>query len=176
LSFDTFRGQRTGKFIIKKWGNFVSSKISVSEIDDTDKKIIEQYVADARQSYHQVAKKIGVAVSTVQARTKRLEKEGIIKSYTAILDYEKLGFNVTAITEITTIGGKLPQVENKLSKMEQASAVYDVTGTTDAIVIGKFRSTSELSKFVKTIQAMPNVNRTDTHIVLSVVKEQLTKF
>jgi len=155
---------------------FDLSKISVLEIDDIDKKIIGQYVVDARQSYHQVARKIGVAVSTVQARTKKLEKDGIIKGYTALLDYEKLGLTVTAITEITTIGGKLQEVERKLSQMPQASAVYDVAGATDAIVIGKFRAISELSKFAKTIQSIPNVNRTETHIVLSVVKEQLPKF
>lgn len=45
------------------------------EIDDIDRNIIGQDVVDARQSYDQVAKKIGVAVSTVQARTKKLEKE-----------------------------------------------------------------------------------------------------
>lgn len=146
------------------------------EIDDIDRKIIGQYVTDARQSYHQVAKKIGVAVSTVQARTKKLENEGILKGYTAVLDYEKLGLTVTAITEITTVGGRLQEVENKLSQMAQASAVYDVAGTTDAIVIGKFRSTNELSKFAKAIQGIPNVNRTETHIVLTVVKEQLPKF
>ena len=112
------------------------------EIDDIDRKIIGQYVADARQSYHQVAKKIGVAVSTVQARTKKLEKEGILKGYTAVLDYEKLGLNVTAITEITTTGGKIQEIETRLSQMPQASAVYDVAGTTDAIEIGKLRSTN----------------------------------
>ena len=148
----------------------------MADIDDIDRKIISQYVADARQSYHQVAKKIGVAVSTVQARTRKLESEGIIKGYTAVLDYEKLGLAFTAITEITTTGGKLAEVEVKLSQMSQASAVYDVAGATDAIVLGKFRSTGELSKFTKTIQAIPNVNRTETHIVLSVVKEQLPKF
>lgn len=148
----------------------------MSEIDDIDRKIIGQYVTDARQSYHQVAKKIGVAVSTVQARTKKLEKDGVIKGYTAILDYDKLGLTVTAITEITTVGGKLPEIEGRLAQMQQANAVYDVAGTTDAIVIGKFRSTGELSRFAKTIQSIPNVNRTETHIVLSVVKEQLPKF
>lgn len=151
--------------------------IVVAEIiDDIDKKIIGQYVLDARQSYHQVAKKIGVAVSTVQMRTKRLEKEGIIKGYTAILDYEKLGLTLTAITEVTTTGGKLAEVESRLSQMPQANAVYDVAGTTDVIIVGKFRSTNDLSKFAKSVQAVPNVNRTETHIVLEVVKEQLPKF
>lgn len=145
------------------------------EVDEIDRRIIGQYMTDARQSYHQVAKKIGVAVSTVQARTRKLESEGIIKGYSAILDYDKLGLTVTAITEVTTVGGKLTEIEKKLSQMQQASAVYDVAGTTDAIIIGKFKSTGELSKFAKTIQAIPNVTGTETHIVLSIIKEELPK-
>ncbi len=145
-------------------------------LDEIDKKIISEYVKDARQSYHKVAKKVGVAVSTVQERTRKLEEAGVIKGYTALLDYEKLGLSVTAITEVTTTGGKLAEVEEKLATMPQASAVYDVAGPTDAIVLGKFRSTGELSKFAKAIQSIPNVNRTETHIVLAVVKEQLPKF
>jgi Lrp/AsnC family transcriptional regulator for asnA, asnC and gidA len=146
------------------------------EIDEIDRKIIEQYLTDARQSYHQVAKKTGVAVSTVQDRTKKLEKKGIIKGYTAVLDYEKLGLAVTAITEITTTGGRLAEVEKKLAQLPNAMAVYDVAGATDAVVLGKFRSTNDLSKFTKSIQAIPNVSRTETHIVLALVKEELPKF
>jgi Lrp/AsnC family transcriptional regulator for asnA, asnC and gidA len=149
---------------------------SLFEIDAVDRKIIEQYLADARQSYHQVAKKTGVAVSTVQDRTKKLEKNGIIKGYTAVLDYEKLGLAVTAITEITTTGGRLAEIEKKLAQIPNAISVYDVAGATDAIVLGKFRSTSELSRFTKSIQAIPNVNSTETHIVLALVKEGLPKF
>ncbi|MCL5067601.1 MAG: Lrp/AsnC family transcriptional regulator [Thaumarchaeota archaeon] len=148
----------------------------MSDIDEIDRKIIEQYTTDARQSYHQVAKKIGVAVSTVQERTKKLEKRGIIKGYTAVLDYGRLGLVLTAITEVTTTGGKLAEVEKKLAQIPSAMAVYDVAGATDAMVLGKFKSTAELSSFCKTIQAIPNVNRTETHIVLSVVKEELPKF
>lgn len=146
------------------------------QLDQIDRKIINEYVRDSRQSYHEIARKVGVAVSTVQDRTKKLEKNGIIKGYTAILDYEQLGLTVTAITEIATTGGRLSDIEKKLATMDQANAVYDVAGATDAIVIGKFRSTGDLSKFCKTIQAIPNVNSTETHIVLAVVKEQLPNF
>jgi len=50
-------------------------------------------------------------------------------------------------------------------------AVYDVTGLTDAMVIAKFKSREELSKFTKALLAMPFVERTNTHIVLTTVKE-----
>ena len=131
---------------------------------------------DGRQSYHQVAAKVGVSVSTVLMRTKKLENAGIIRGYTAILDYQKLGLTVTSITEISTVGGKLQEIEGRLAQMPQANAVYDVSGAIDAIVLGRFRSTAELSKFCKTVQGIANVSRTETHIVLSVVKEEMPEF
>jgi len=112
-----------------------------------------------------------IPVGTVMARTKRLEAEGVIKSYTAVLDHEKLGYGLTAVTEITVSKGKLVEMEKEIAKMPVACAVYDVTGLTDALIIAKFRSREELSDFTKALLAMPFVERTNTHVVLTTVKE-----
>lgn len=141
------------------------------ELDETDKKIIREYLKDARLSYREVARRVRVAVGTVMTRTKRLEAGGAIRGYTAILDHEKLGYELTAITEITVSKGKLVEMEREIAKMAVACAVYDVTGLTDALIIAKFRSREDLSNFTKTLLAMPFVERTNTHIVLSTVKE-----
>ena len=58
-----------------------------------------------------------------------------------------------------------------MSKLPNVCAVYDVTGLTDAMVVAKFRSRRELSKFTKGLLAMPYVERTNTHVVLTTVKE-----
>ena len=67
--------------------------------------------------------------------------------------------------------GKLLELEREVAKLPQVLAVYDVTGLTDAMVIAKFKSREELSKFTKTLLAMPFIERTNTHIVLTTVKE-----
>ncbi|MEM2873729.1 MAG: Lrp/AsnC family transcriptional regulator [Nitrososphaerales archaeon] len=140
-------------------------------IDETDRKILSEYLKDARSSFREVASKIGVAVGTVLSRTRKMEKAGLIKGYSVILDHEKLGYELTAITEITVSKGKLLEMEKEIAKYPNICAVYDVTGLTDAIIIAKFRNREELSKFTKVLLGMPFVERTNTHIVLTTVKE-----
>ncbi len=140
-------------------------------VDDVDRKILRQYLTAPQQSFREIAKKVGVSAGTVLTRTKRLEKNGLIKGYTAILDHEKLGYQLTVITELTVSKGKVLEVGNEIAKMPATCAVYNVTGQTDAMVIAKFRTRDELGNFTKTLLEMPFVERTNTHIVLITVKE-----
>lgn len=140
-------------------------------LDDLDRKILHWYLIDARLSFRELAHKLGISTTTVQARTAKMEKAGIIRGYTATFDHDKLGFQLTAITEVTVAKGKLIELEKEVAKMPQVLAVYDVTGNTDAMVIAKFKSRDDLSKFTKALLAMPFVERTNTHIVLTTVKE-----
>jgi len=100
-----------------------------------------------------------------------MEKEGIIKGYTAILDHDKLGYELTVVTELTVSKGKLLEMEKEVAKIPNVCAVYDATGATDAIVIAKFKSREELSNFTKSLLSMPFIERTNTHVVLTTVKE-----
>ena len=146
------------------------SEESIS-IDDLDRKILHWYLVDARLSFRELAHKLGVSTTTVQSRTTKMEKAGVIKGYTALFDHDKIGFQLTAVTEVSVAKGKLIELEKEVAKMPQVLAVYDVTGLTDAMVIGKFRNRDDLSKFTKALLAMPFVERTNTHVVLTTVKE-----
>jgi DNA-binding Lrp family transcriptional regulator len=140
-------------------------------IDELDRKLLMAYQLDSRRSLREIAGELGVSPATVLARTRKLERAGIIKGYTVMLDYERLGYELTAITEIVVSRGRLLEMEREIAKMPEVCAVYDVTGETDGIVIAKFRSREELSRFTKSLLAMPFVERTNTHVVLTTVKE-----
>ncbi len=140
-------------------------------MDDTDVRILKKLLSDARLSYRRIADEIGVSPPTVLARVQKLEQEGIVKSYSALLDHEKLGFDLTAIIEITATKGKIVEIEKQIAKFPNVCAVYDITGLTDMMIIAKFKNRSELSKFVKKDLSMPYVERTNTHVVLITVKE-----
>ena len=140
-------------------------------LDELDRKILHAYLMDARTSYRELALKLGVSTTTVQSHTVKLEKAGVIHGYSIVLDHEKVGFQLTAITEVSVAKGKLLELEREVAKMPQVLAVYDVTGLTDAMVIAKFKGREDLSKFTKALLAMPFVERTNTHIVLTTVKE-----
>jgi len=140
-------------------------------IDDLDKKILEQYLNEPRQSFREIARKLNISAGTVLNRTKRMEKEGLIKGYTAILNHEKLGYQFTAITEVTVSNGKILEVGDKIAKMPETCAVYNVTGLTDAMIIAKFKTRKELSDFTKTLLKIQFIERTNTHVVLNTIKE-----
>lgn len=140
-------------------------------IDDTDRKILSELLRDCRRSYRAIARRAGISVGTVLSRIRRMEKNGIIRGYAALLDHERLGYQLTALAEITVSKGKLVEMEQAISKIGGTCAVYDVTGLTDAVVIAKFHSREELGKFTKGLLAMPFVDRTNTHVVLTTVKE-----
>jgi len=142
-----------------------------SLVDDTDWKILRLLVQDSRISYREIARKTGLAVGTVAYRIRKLEKEGVIKGYSVVLDYEKLGYEITAVTEITVSKGKLLEVDKVIGKMPNVCSVYDVTGLIDSIVVSKFRNREELSRFTKRVLSIPYVERTNTHIVLNTIKE-----
>jgi len=141
------------------------------KIDEVDRKILLQLTTDCRMSYRQIAKNARISVGTALNRVRRLEKAGVIRGYSAIVDHEKIGYELTGIAEITVSKGRLLEIEKAVSKLPNACAVYDVTGLTDAIVIAKFHNRQELSKFTKSLLALSFVNRTNTRVVLQTIKE-----
>jgi Lrp/AsnC family transcriptional regulator for asnA, asnC and gidA len=140
-------------------------------MDDKDKQILKCLLSDARQSARQLSLRLGVSTVTMISRIKKLEGKKIVKGYSARLDHELLGYDITAIIEVKTNQGKMLEIENKIAKHENVIAVYDITGNADTLIIAKFKDRTDLSIFVKKLSAIPNIENTQTHIVLNTIKE-----
>jgi DNA-binding Lrp family transcriptional regulator len=140
-------------------------------LDETDVEILKALTLDARLSSRQIAKQCNVSIGTVLTRIKRMESVGIIRGYSALLDHEKIGYELTVVTEITVSKGRLLEVENEIARLPNVCCVYDVTGLIDAIIIAKFKNREELGKFTKRLLTIPFVERTNTHVVLTSIKE-----
>ena len=140
-------------------------------LDDVDQKILRNLLFDARLSARQLALKLGLSTVTILTRIKKLEKQNIIKGYSARLNHELLGYSLTAIIEIVAKKDKLVEVEEKLAEIENVCAVYDITGSTDTLIIAKFKTRQELSSFVKNLSVIAHVENTITHVVLNTAKE-----
>ena len=141
------------------------------ELDELDLRILGLLLENSRLSCREMARLLGVSTGTVSKRLRRLEASGLVKGFTVLLDHEKLGYEITVVTAITVSGGKLLEVEREIAKLPGVCAVYDVTGPVDVIVIAKFKSRQDLSRFTKSLLAMPQVERTCTYVVLTTVKE-----
>ncbi len=140
-------------------------------LDEIDRKLLRELLTDSKRSYRELASAIGVSAATVINHVRRLESAGVIKDYSARLDHERLGYELTVVTEIVVSKGKLLETDEEIAKIPNVCAVYDITGQTDAMVVAKFKSRNKLSDFTKALLAMPYVERTNTHVVLTTVKE-----
>ncbi|MBS7656276.1 Lrp/AsnC family transcriptional regulator [Candidatus Bathyarchaeota archaeon] len=143
----------------------------MKNLDELDLKIIGLLQEDCRLSFNKIARKLELSVGTAYNRIKNLEKKGVVKGYTAIIDPVKIGYNLTAIILIQAEGKYLLKVESEIAKMNNVVLVYDITGDFDIVVIARFKDRSDLNNFVKNILAMPYVKRTVTNVVLNVIKE-----
>ena len=139
--------------------------------DMLDKRIVVELLRDCRRSFRELKDRLGTSTSTVAARVKKLEAAGVVKGYSAVIDSGKLGYDITAVSEIFVSKGKLLEMEREVAKLPGVCAVYDVTGDFDGIVIAKFRDRGSLSSFTKRLLALPFVERTSTHVVLTTVRE-----
>ena len=144
--------------------------IKMIDLDEKDLKILDQLQLNAQKTYQELAEKIGVSKATIHNRIKDLEKKGVITGYISLLDPTKLGLDITALITVQVSGGKLVEVENRIAKHPNVSIVLDVTGEFDVALIGHFRNSDELSKFVKYLLAIPHVHRTTSSIALNIVK------
>ncbi|MBI2656931.1 Lrp/AsnC family transcriptional regulator [Candidatus Woesearchaeota archaeon] len=142
------------------------------QLEETDERILNVIIGNSRLSLREIARKVHVSVATVMHHIKRMEKEGIIKNYTAKLDYEKAGYDVEVIIEIRISKGKLFDVEKKIAMHPNVFAVYDITGAFDAVVLARFKTRRLMDNFLKKLQTYEFVERTETKLVLNTIKEE----
>jgi DNA-binding Lrp family transcriptional regulator len=104
----------------------------------------------------------------------KLTQNGVIKKFAPIIDHHKLGYNLTTIIGVRVKGGVLRNWEDRTAYHHNVLCMYDVTGEFDAILIARFKDTTELDTFIKKLLKEPDVQRTYTQTVLNIVKEDLS--
>ena len=138
---------------------------------DLDYDILSELRRDGRASLRTIAERLNVSTSTVSHRVKQMESDGMIRGYKPVLDYAKLGYRLTAITKIKVRGSGIPKIVEELAKEETLVDVYEITGDYDVLVIGKFPDEASMNREIKRLLALPEIESTNTSIVLAVAKE-----
>ncbi len=140
-------------------------------MDEIDSDIIRSLVKNSRITLSQMSKEIDVPDATISNRLKKLEND-VIKQYTVILDHSKVGLTVTAIIIIQTESEKHENVEVELSKLEEVSEVYSISGEYDILIKVWAQSIEELNKIVNSkIRSVDGVEDLTEMIVMERVKE-----
>ena len=143
------------------------------KLDEIDIKILDLLNIDGRMSYRKISRELDVSVGTIHNRIDKFVKSGIIKKFVPQIDHSKLGYKLTTIIGVRVKGGVLRNWENKTAYNKNVLGIYDVTGEFDAILLAKFKDTTELDSFIKELLKEPDVQRTYTQTVLNTVKEEL---
>lgn len=144
---------------------------NLPELDSTDYKILQKLSEDSRKSHRKLAEELDKSPTTIGKHIEGLVEKKIIGDFTININYEKLGYEIIALVELTISQGKMLEVENDIAKNPHIFGVYDVTGTYDALVLARFKTRKELSELVKEINSKPYVEHTNTHLILNVIKE-----
>lgn len=138
---------------------------------DLDARLIEALREDARRSLRELGQALGVSTSTVRNHLRELEEGGVITGYRPVIDYARLGYGLVAVIRIKARGDALPRIVDALVADDRLTHVYEITGEFDVMVIGRFRSETEMNREIKRLLGLPGIEGTNTSIVLSAPKE-----
>ena len=142
-------------------------------MDDVDTAILRSLIKNSRISLSQMSKEIDVPDATISNRLKKLEND-VIKRYTVILDWQKIGLDITTIIIIQTESELHESVKEELSKLDEVSEVYSVSGEYDILIKVWVPNIEELNKLMNTkIRSIDGVEDLTEMIVMERVKEEM---
>ena len=142
-------------------------------VDSIDQRIVSQLVADARSSYAEIGKVVGLSAPAVKRRVDRLLDRGVLRGFTAVVDPEALGWGTEAFVEVRYRGNVSPgQIRSSLEPLPEVVAAYTVSGAADAIVHLRAADIHHLETALERLRGLEIVDRTVSTVVLSRLLER----
>ncbi|MDF7813354.1 MULTISPECIES: AsnC family transcriptional regulator [Hymenobacter] len=138
------------------------------ELDDTDRKILDLLMQDAKMPYTEIARKVHVSGGTVHVRMARLEELGIVKGATLQIDYQKLGYGVNAFLGIYLLKSSVyGSVAEQLREIPEVVSIHFTTGAYGIFARIVCRDTQHLRDVLHDrMQLIEGIERTETLISL----------
>ncbi len=141
-------------------------------LDEIDQKIIRVLEKDARTSLRKISELVNVSLGTVSNRVKKMEKRGVIRGYSVILNPDQIGWELNVVIGLRIEKGRLIEIQEKIAKDSRVYGVYDVTGDFDSMIIARAKNRKDLDDLSKNVLSVDGVERSITHLVLNTVKEK----
>lgn len=147
-------------------------------LDELDKKIVRELQKDARLSNTELAERVGLSASPCWQRVKRLQEDGYIEGYVAVLDQKKLGLPDTVMIEVT-LDRHEDEVFDKfaraLSVLPEVLEVYMTTGQYDYFVKVAVAGTEGYERFLRDrLYKVPGIRQTRSSFTLRCIKRNLS--
>lgn len=142
-------------------------------MDLTDVKIINALIDNSRINASEISDLVGLSVSAVIERIKKLETSGIVKKYTVILDNKTLGKDVTALIMVSLEHPKYNEGFIKaMIENESVSECHYLAGDFDYQLKIATSNTLRLERLLNEVKSIPGVSKTKTMVILSTLKNE----
>jgi Lrp/AsnC family leucine-responsive transcriptional regulator len=136
------------------------------KLDEKSRAILGALQRNARLTYQQIAKQVGLSASAVHDRVRKMEKAGVIKGYRAEVDLESVGLPITAIVSLSLSPDSPTEIPAKIAEFDLVESCYSVAGDNSYALLVRAPSTKALEELVDALRAKLEVT-TRTTIVLS---------
>jgi DNA-binding Lrp family transcriptional regulator len=142
-------------------------------LSDLDQRILSLLLENARMSLVEIGRRVSLSPPAVKRRIERLERNGTITGYTALVDRAALGWTTEAFLEVYAEGDtSLDALRHSLAEHPEVVGAYTVAGDAEAIVHVRAADMPHLEQVIERIHTQPNVVRTRTQVVLTKLAER----
>ena len=135
-------------------------------LDDIDRILLRELVADGRATLSELASSAGLSVSAVQSRVRRLESRGVVTGYSARIDPAAVGHLLSAFVAITPLDPSQPDdAPTRLQHIEEIASCHSVAGEASYILLVRVESPRALEDLLQRIRTTANVQTRSTIIL-----------
>jgi Lrp/AsnC family leucine-responsive transcriptional regulator len=144
-------------------------------MDKIDKAILYQLQRNSKLNTKEIANRVGLSITPTYERIKKFEKQGVIKSYVALLDLDKVGKQIIAFCQISLAIHsikKLNNFRNNISNLPEVMECYQVTGDYDYIIKITVNTISDLHNFInKKLASIEGISKMRSAVSVDIIKE-----
>lgn len=154
--------------------NIKQNEMPPLKLNEIDRKILEALLENARISYTDLAKKVGISRVAVQARINALIEKGVIERFTAVINPIKVGIHISAFFNIDVEPKYLNETAEKLAKHPAVTSLYHMTGPSTLHMHGVFQNMKEMEKFLlETVYSTSGIMRVESEMLLKRYKSRM---
>jgi len=144
----------------------------MTELSETDIRILEMLQEDGRASFSSIARELGVAESTVRYRVEKLRESGVITGFQAHLNPRKVGLGITAIALIKVDAAEIVETSETLATFEESHHLFRTTGSYDLFSVVHARDIVHLNDLIERIKKITGVREASVEVATHLVKTE----
>lgn len=145
-----------------------------STIDNVDREIIKALNRNGRISYTDLGKEIGLSRVAVQTRINALMEQGVIERFTAVINPEKIGIQVSAFFNVEVEPKHLQEVAELLAQEHVVTSLYHMTGPSKLHMHALFMDNKEMETFMKEkLYVLPGITSVDSQVLITRYKSRM---